>query len=82
MPHLGDKSVESVVSDSIRCEVWNGGNWGVMRVSQGSQFSVGFEHDRRGLGGFKEIARGKVSTGIDEGQGLEPQGAQRSTEGG
>jgi hypothetical protein len=75
--------MESVVSDSIRCEVWNGGNWGVMRVSQGdlsSRFSVGFEHDRRGLSGFKEIARRKVSTGIDESQELEPQGAQRSTE--
>src|SRR5208283_4624782 len=31
---LGDKSMGSIVSDSIRCGAWNGDSRGVIRVSQ------------------------------------------------
>jgi hypothetical protein len=43
MPHLGDKSMESVVvstsSDSIRCGVSSGGEWGSDQGESGSAVS-------------------------------------------
>ena len=71
MPHLGARSMDSVVYDSIRCGVRNGGYRGSDQGESGgysSQFSVRSQtHESRRVYGQKEK--------------LEPQGAQRGTEG-
>ncbi len=57
MPHLGDGSMESIVSDSIRCGLWNGGYRGSDQGESGVQGQVSRFQSFR-VSEFQRIASG------------------------
>jgi hypothetical protein len=75
MPHLGDGSMESIVSDSIRCGLWNGGYRGSDQGESGVQGQVSrfqsfrvsefqsFRELRAGLDAFQVRVKGKKMRG-------------------
>jgi hypothetical protein len=67
MPHLGDGSMESIVSDSIRCGLWNEGYWGSDQGESGVQGQVSrfqsFRELRAGLDAFQVRVKGKKMRG-------------------